>query len=265
MSSDLAVLVVGYARPALLRNVLESLHRQGATSLTHVWLDGTAGRMELRADVAGCVEVARGYPVRELREHAGHLGIEKLMLDALRTLAETYDRMIVLEDDTFPTAVAISTFSAALEQVAADESVFSVYGHPFGLEPPDGRFPRFHGWGWATTRTKLLPVLGCVRDLFLLDEASYLASFRAALTPEVVARLSVTPTRNVSRSQFFSWDSATAFVCAQRGLLHQMTPRRVIFNCGLTPGHGHFTDQALFRAPPFNMIAPHEVWSVFGS
>jgi len=37
-----------------------------------------------------------------------------------------------------------------------------------------------------------------------------------------------------------------------------------VFNCGIGAGSGHFdAEEARFREPPFNMIAPDEVWEVF--
>jgi hypothetical protein len=46
-------------------------------------------------------------------------------------------------------------------------------------------------------------------------------------------------------------------------LRHKKTNRRVIYNCGVGADSGHFLDPDRFRNPPFNMISPEEVWSVF--
>jgi len=245
--------------------VLESLSRQGAIAQTHVWLDGTAARSELQADTGGCLDVARNFPVADLRAHRGHLGIEKLMLDALTDVARRHSRIVVLEDDCFPTRDAISTFNLTLDKFESRTDVFSVYGHHF-LTPSEGEtITRFQGWGWATTAAKLTPILSRARELFALSERDYLAFAASSLTPEVRARLDITPGRNVIHvlQSFFSWDSCTALLTAMAGQCHARTSRRVIYNCGLGGNSGHFPDSDLLRSPPFNMIRPTEVWDVY--
>jgi len=88
---------------------------------------------------------------------------------------------------------------------------------------------------------------------------------QGSLTPAVAKRLDVTPGRDVLRvlERFFSWDSCTALLTAMDGLVHRRTDRRVVYNCGMTKGSGHFAPSDRFRRPPFNMIAPEEVWQVF--
>ncbi len=259
------ILVLGFARPDLLQALLESLARQNALATTHVWIDGTADRMEVLVRPQDCATVAAKHPVAEIRTHRGHLGIEKLMLDALTEMSNRYDYLIVLEDDCFPIRQAISVFQEHLDAVANDESVFSVYGHPFLTEREGDRNTRFQGWGWATTRHKLHPILQEARTLFQLTEKDYLDFTRAQLTPEIVAKLDVTPGRDVCNvlKSFFSWDSCTALLTARRGLLHCRTKQRIVYNCGLGGNSGHFQESAHLRLPPFNMIAPTEVWNYF--
>ena len=108
-------------------------------------------------------------------------------------------------------------------------------------------------------------MLAELKRLHAMSEPDYRDYVQRSLTDDIVARLDVTPGRNVTEvmQRFFSWDSATALVTAQRGMVHRRTPRRVIFNCGLGKDSGHFTVDARFREPPFNMIEPAEVWQHF--
>lgn len=262
---DLGILVLGYARPHLLRLVLESLSRQQALANAHVWIDGTADRMELSVRTGECAAVASTYQVADLRVHRGHLGIEKLMLDALVEMNAHYEKILVLEDDCFPTRHAVQVFSEQLDSISDNANIFSVYGHPF-LTPQEGNtFTRFQGWGWGTTKRKLSPILERARTLFLLPEHAYLEYTRRMLTPEVIARLDVTPGRNVCQvlTRFYSWDSCTALLTTLAGLEHKRTPERVVYNCGLGGDSGHFPHQAHLREPPFNMITPDEAWAHF--
>lgn len=265
MSPQLGILVLGYARPHLLELVLESLQRQDALGSTHVWIDGTADRMEIAARPADCVSVARRFPVAALRAHRGHLGIEKLMLDALSDMNRRFERLLILEDDCFPARAAVATFSQALDAIEDLDDVFSVYGHHF-LTPGEGLDgTRFQGWGWATTRRKLTPILDEARRLFFLPEHEYLDYTQRMLQPEILARLDVTPGRNVCHvlRSFFSWDSCTALLTATAGLKHRPTSPRVVYNCGLGGNSGHFPDDVRLRQPPFNMIKPEEAWNHF--
>ena len=264
-ADETGVLVLGYNRPLHLQSVLESLRLQGRIGAAHVWIDGTQGRAEHDDANAESLRIARRYAVAELREVRGHLGIEKMMLDALADMTTRYARVVVLEDDCFPTDRAIATFEAEL--AAAGPEVFSIYGHHFGVEPSDTRdFPRFQGWGWAARSEAIRAVLPELRRLFLLDEAAYAAEIERRLTPAVAARLEVTPGRDVVKvlRRFFSWDSALALLTAERGLAHRRTPTPVVANTGIVAGTGHFThDAPRFRAPPFAMITLGEAWRRF--
>ncbi|MFT4563875.1 MAG: FkbM family methyltransferase [Gammaproteobacteria bacterium] len=231
----------------------------------HVWIDGTAGRSELKAPSLECKEKAESFNPGSVHLHQGHLGIEKLMLDGLDSMIANYERIVVLEDDCFPVKNAIDSFAAGLHRIADDPGFYSIYGHPFGIENEANGCSRFQGWGWATTRDKLAPILAELKRLFALSESDYLAFVQRNLTTEVRQRLHVTPGRDVLTvlGQFFSWDSATALLTAIRGQRHLLTNRRSIYNCGLGSDGGHFIDDERFRKPLFNMIGRDEVWDHF--
>ena len=108
-------------------------------------------------------------------------------------------------------------------------------------------------------------LLAELKACFMMPESEYLAWVRGCLTDEVRVRLDVTPGRDVVNvlGSFFSWDSCTALLTAMRGLCHKKTATRVVYNCGMGPDSGHFTLNDRFRRPPFNMIAPEEVWQWF--
>ena len=265
----LGVLVLGYNRPYHLQSVLESLRQQDALGAAHVWIDGTQGRGEHFDANTRTAEIARRFPVAEVRVQSGHLGIEKMMLDALTDMTRRYDRLIILEDDCFPTRDAVEQFEAALAGVADRADIYSVYGHPFGTEP-DGAdpFPRFQGWGWAAHSARIEAILPELKTLFEMPEQDYLAHVRDRLTPDIQARLDCTGERRVLNvlKRFYSWDSATAFLCAERGLDHVRTASRTIFNTGIVPGMGHFrADTERVRSAPFNMITLDEAWDHFDS
>jgi len=172
-----------------------------------------------------------------------------------------------LEDDCFPTSCAIDEFEKGLNEIERRPEVYSVYGHHFLTESEGETITRFQGWGWATTREKLLPVLAEMKKCFAMSEPDYLQWARKNLTPEVIKRLDVTPGRNcvpVIASQF-CWDGCTCLVTAMRELVHKKTSKRVIYNCGMGDGSTHFPENDKFLLPPLNMITPKEVWSYYDS
>jgi hypothetical protein len=152
--NELGIVVFGHRRPQLLGNVLESLRRQGALQRTHVWVDGVAHAGEIAPKVEAVRALAQRYSTAGWVNCHGRLGIEKMMLDALTDMARRYRDIVVLEDDCFPTADALQVFAEQLELVRDDPTIYSVYGNPFGTESSSPLFPRFQGWGWATTRDR---------------------------------------------------------------------------------------------------------------
>jgi len=259
------ILVIGHSRPELLKNTLESLARQQAIDRVNVWLDGHQGRQELIEPVYQCRSIAAHFAPANLVVYNGRVGTEKLMLDALDALAGRYSRLIVLEDDCFPTYSAVRTFDEDLDRIENDPSVFSVYGHHFLLPTEGETIARFQGWGWATTAAKLRPVLDTARECFNWPEPRFLRWVEERLTPDVRARLSVTPGRNPIETirNFYCWDGCFGVITASLGLLHRKTSRRVVYNCGIGGRGAHFAIEERFLHPPFNMIPPDDVWRVW--
>jgi hypothetical protein len=259
------VLVIGHTRPELLKNTLESLARQNAMAYTNVWLDGHQGLHELISRVYECRSVAAHFAPADMVAYAGHVGTRKLLLDALHALADRYSRLIILEDDCFPTRSAVRTFDEDLDRIENDPSVYSVYGHHFLLPTEGATITRFQGWGWATTTAKLRPVLQQARECFCWSEPRYLRWVEDRLTADVRARLEVTPGRNPIETirSFYCWDGCICVITASMGLSHRKTSRRVVYNCGMGGRSSHFPLQERFLHAPFNMISPDDVWRVW--
>ena len=259
------ILVVGHTRLELLKNTLESLARQAAIDRTHVWLDGHEGFSELLEPVYKCRSIADHFVSTRLVAYNGRVGVSKLAVDGLWTLSHQYDRLIFLEDDSFPTYSAVRVFEEGIEEISNDPEIFSVYGHHF-LVPAEGEtITRFQCWGWATTTAKLRPVLEEARRCLSWPEPRFLRWIENLLTPDVCVRLSVTPPRDPIQTirTFFALDAFISVLTASMGLTHRKTSRRVVYNCGMGNGSSHFTNQEQYRRPPFNMILPSEVWQVW--
>ena len=150
-----------------------------------------------------------------------------MTIDGLHFMCGHYEKIIVLEDDCFPTSKCIQVFSECLDIIRFEPEVFSVYGHHFEMPAELDSITRFQGWGWASTKEKILPILSELRKCFAMSEDEYLKWVKNSLTQEIEKRLNVTPPRNcmIPLSQFFCWDACIALLTAMRGLVHRKTPQ----------------------------------------
>lgn len=260
---DFGILVFGHSRPLHIADVLESLDRQGAIGCVHVWIDGHQGIPDLKRSTELVAEVASRYRVAEVRRHNGLLGFRKLVLHALQEAAGRFRHLMVLEDDCFPTRHAVSLFRDELVAIEHDDSVFSVYGHPFLVDAErQGFCTRFQGWGWGTTAARLQPYLDRLIDCYSMPEAEFLGFVGDNLTKEVVGRLDVTPPRlpSVTLRKFFAWDEVLALLTAMDGKRHKLTSERTIYNFGGGVDGSRFKNVDWYRCPPFNMVSIEEIW-----
>ncbi|MEZ5558730.1 MAG: glycosyltransferase family A protein [Pseudomonadales bacterium] len=262
---DFGILVFGHTRATLLGDLLESIDRQGAISSVDLWIDGYQGKTELKNRVHIAQKVGNNYDVGVRRYHHGQLGFRKLMLQAMQSAVSNYEHILFLEDDCFPTRNAVSIFREELSSIENDPETFSVYGHPFLMAEDSGYCTRFQGWGWATTADKLAPYVDRLVECYSMSEQDYLDFTRAALTPEILQRLDVTPPRQPSYTlkTFFAWDETLALLTAMDAKRHKVTRERVIFNCGMGDGSAHFGEDQKYLNPPFNIIPHERVWEVF--
>ena len=261
---DFAIYVLGHSRHLHIGAILESLRLQDALKYTHVWIDGHQGNPERRALTDRVYGVVAQYQPAEVRPHNGNLGFRKIIIQALIDAVNRYRSFLILEDDCFPTSQAVAAFREQLGTIESDPSVFSVYGHHFLVPAESETCTRFQSWGWGTTGSKLRPVLDELIDCYALPEPDYLAYVNGLLTPEVVARIDVTPPRQPTNTlrKFFAWDETVTLLTAVRGLVHRKTPQRTIYNFGVQHS-SHFRNIRWYRDPPFNMVPIDDIWNYF--
>lgn len=261
----LGIAVFVYDREQNLAAILESLSLQGQIAETTVFIDGDQGRLHVRAALDKVEETARRFGVTRIRRNRGNFGFRKMIILAMREMMSDYERILFLEDDCFPTGAAIKGFSKELDAIEADPRIFSAYGHPFGVEHAGENFGRFQGWGWATTTAKLRPIWEQLLKCYLMSETEYLEFVDSALTPDVRARIDVTPGRQPTSTlnKFFAWDETVCLLTGVAGMTHRPSAERIIYNFGAGDTATHFRNVEWFRRAPFNMIARDEVWDHF--
>lgn len=263
---DFGIIVFGHTRLDALGAVLESLKRQDALKYTEVWLDGFQGNDNLERSIKKTIELVKKYPVKHLHTQSGNYGFRKMLILGLVEMCRKYRDILILEDDCFPTRDAVSEFRKELDLIRNDNGIFSVYGHHFLAESEKETCARFQGWGWATTSEKLMPMLRQLIDCYSMTEDRYLKFVNLTLTPDIRARIDITPPRQPSivLERFFAWDETLCLLAALNNQTHRPTKTRTIYNCGMGKDSSHFKDrEAFFRSPPFNLITPEEVWQYF--
>jgi hypothetical protein len=259
------IVLYSFTRTEAAMLVLESLKRQGALHLVEIWMDGDQGK----PDVKKALEVAeaqfREFGVQKITRHRGNLGFRKMIIQSLMYMVDTYDRFIVLEDDCFPSGVAVEEFTRSLDAHADTPNVLTTYGHHFLIENEFPYCPRFQGWGWATYSDRFRPFLMELAYLFSLSESAYLEWTHSVLTPEIIAKIDATAPRGASITvqRFFAWDETLALISALAGAVHAPTERRCVYNFGVGGDSTHFSNIDWYRKPPFNMVLKSEVWDHF--
>lgn len=263
--SNLGIAVFGFDRADCLAHVLHALTLQGAAPFTHVFIDGDQGRPAKRADIDMVHECARQFPVKTIHRNHGNFGFRKMMLLSMKSMMDRYEKIIFLEDDCFPVGGAVEDFDRELDAVADKPDICSIYGHHFLVPGEENGLARFQGWGWATTAAKLRPVWDELMKLYLMPEEEYLSFVERELTPEIARRIDVTPGRQPTDTirKFFAWDEALCLVTALRGMRHQASSRRLVYNFGAGGKSSHFHAVDFYRKRPFNMVGADEIWDYY--
>jgi hypothetical protein len=260
--SDAVILVFGHTRPRALGYVLEGLRRQEALAMTQVWLDGHQDHAHLVPKVQACRNLELEYKASKWIKYGSRCGHAKLLIDALRTALLTHNKIIVLQDDCFPAPGAIAQLLDQVEKVRDDAGCFSVYGHHFGGPDEGPTTTAFQHWGWASTASKITPILHDFWRIWAMAEPDSVQWFRENMTDDIRARMNVYPGRADTSclERRFSVDAALAFLIARAGMINRKTPEQVVFNFGIGANSGHFTraDPAYLK-PPYNMMPERDL------
>jgi hypothetical protein len=213
---DFGIAIFGHTDMQSMAVVLEGLQKQNALPWTEAWLDGHHGDEELRHRTDEVHTLLKRYPIRRIHRQAGRVGRDKLVIQGLVEMCNRYKDMLILEEDRFPSDNQVAEFRQALDQIRNNKAVFSVYGQSCG---------RFRRCGWATTGRKLMPVLRQLIDCYSMSEENYLEFARLALTPDIKARIDITPLDHpsVTVERFFAWEEALCLLVALNNQGHHFT------------------------------------------
>ncbi len=262
---EFGILLFGFSRPLFIADVLMSLDKQDALKYTNIWLDGHQGDGYLKIKTDQVHNIVKNFDVENIYKHQGNIGFRKIMLQALSVAVNQYEKIMVLEDDCFPTRDAVQIFNDDLDKIKTNPEIFSIYGHPFLMGEINGLCTRFQGWGWGTTSEKLRPILKQLIDCYSRTEYDYINYVNSVLTEDIIKRLDITPPRLPTKTlkKFFAWDETTSLLTALAGMKHKTTNPRTIYNFGVSSDSSRFYDISAYRKPPYNMVPHEDVWKYF--
>ena len=148
-----------YARPDHALRTVEALLKNPEASGSDliVFSDAarTADKEEAVHHVREYVANIQGFRSLTVHHRPQNYGLAKSIIDGVSQVLETYDRVIVLEDDMETSPHFLRYMNAALYNYADDERVISVHGYvyPTNQTLPEAFFLRGADcWGWATWR-----------------------------------------------------------------------------------------------------------------
>jgi glycosyltransferase involved in cell wall biosynthesis len=152
-----------YKRPEHTKATLEKLARNTLASQTelHIFSDGPKTEVDCVAveAVRGLIKDISGFASVRVVRRDKNLGLANSIISGVTELLDSYDTVIVLEDDLLISRHFLTYMNTALEKYRGDPHVFSITGHTFPPEympiPPDYRYDTYAGyrcssWSWGT-------------------------------------------------------------------------------------------------------------------
>ena len=258
--NNLGIALFLYDKIDTAQIILEILKKQNALTNLTVFIDGTQGTRNYKNQKI--IEIVKSYNVKETIINKGKFGFRKQMINSMEYLSENYEKIIFIEDDCIPSLNCIKIFDKELEKIKNLKNIFSVYGSPFLVknEQFGGTFPRFQGWGWGTTSSKIKLILDDLKQVYMMSEKKYIEYINKNFNSEIKKKIDVTEKRMPSKTleKFFAWDEVIGFLCAKIQMEHLLASERTFYPI-MHEASVHFQNNEIFKSPPFNMFYKNEI------
>jgi hypothetical protein len=156
-----AIAIFAYKRPDCLRNLLQSLQRNnGIENLEiYVFVDGPKSPAEI--DLVNEVQsVALDFSLQlemHLKVSPINLGLANSVKTNISLLFESYESLIVLEDDLVLSKFFLEFMLEGLQKFAEDAKIAGISGYSYPINNPSQHgylLPGGDCWGWATWRDR---------------------------------------------------------------------------------------------------------------
>lgn len=241
--SDVPVLLTVFNRVDLTRIMLDALRRMRPPIL-FIAADGP--RPGNSTDEENCSQVrndlqAIDWPCQVVRLFRNqNLGCDRNVPIAISEVLESYDRIIVLEDDCLPTPSFYPFCAELLERYREDTRIAMVCGS-LPIDFMDSSYSYFfsrsyHGWGWATWRRAWRAF---DYDMVSWPSVHNSRLLRTRFITEAEYRIWSRKTRISYLNPSRPWDAAWGYACRKEGALAIFAHRSLIKNTGI--GHEQAT------------------------
>lgn len=158
------IVLLAYNRPDALRRTLAALSADALASRTDLFIRIDGPRKEADAENVKAVRevalTARGFRSVDVHWETENRGLAPAVIAGVEQVLESFETVIVLEDDLVTHPGFLSFLNEGLEKYADVPEVFSVCGYSNLVRMPSGYgfdayfCPRSSSWGWATWRDR---------------------------------------------------------------------------------------------------------------
>jgi len=158
------LILIAYNRPNHLIKVLDALQKNSLIKETilYIYIDGlrknaSRGEMYNRNNVLSIIKHINFSKETIVIERDENYGLEKNITLAINDVLNTFDKVIVLEDDIVPSSFFLRFMNENLEIYKKSDIVFSVCSYMFPInykEKKNVLLPYFFSWGWGTWKHK---------------------------------------------------------------------------------------------------------------
>lgn len=165
MSAPVAVFV--YNRPIHTMKTIEALSRNIGAKDTEVFIFSDFAKNEAALDKVRAVreyinseEVSTYFKSLNIIHAENNLGLANSIINGVTDLINSYNRIIVLEDDLVTSTDFLSYMNEALNYYEENKKVWSISGYTFKINYPSNYksdiYLSYRGcsWGWATWKNR---------------------------------------------------------------------------------------------------------------
>lgn len=153
------IALFAYRRPSHLSLTLEALSNNAGAGQSdlHIFVDGPRNRRDAK-DVRRTREIARdarGFRSVVVREAFSNMGLSQSILSGVSEILETYQEVIVVEDDIETSPYFLQYMNDSLAMYRDCDQVASIHGYTYPVTVPLPSCFFLRGadcWGWATWR-----------------------------------------------------------------------------------------------------------------
>jgi len=153
------IVLFTYNRLEHTRRTVESLLKNPQAGESELIIYADAARtpdMALQVEeVRAYINNITGFRSVTIHTRAHNFGLAKSIISGVTEVLESYDRVVVLEDDMVTSPHFLTYMNEGLDRYAADERVISIHGYVYPVDEllPEAFFMSGADcWGWATWR-----------------------------------------------------------------------------------------------------------------